>query len=156
MNITCLHTPVLFGLCLRASPLVEADERVLCYASLTEATDLPGERRWQTALEKSTAYVLTRASQGVDHDTLRAGSLRIPTPPASATGWPGEIRFKEGRVCVKGVVSRGTGPMPQQATEWWRSMTALTPPAVRSGYRSTREASTATREISRAFYQAAE
>jgi len=113
---------------LKATPKVEAGQRVIFCEPSNEGTDLDGERVLREALKESADYFLAKGNFDIDHLTIIGYARKLDNPRRYEIGRPTDVRFERGRTFVKGFIYQGSGDMAEEANKFWSSLTEVHPP----------------------------
>lgn len=113
---------------LKATPRMEDGQRVIYIEASNEAVDHQGEVVMAKALADSADYYLRHGNLDIDHYTLIGPRMGIKDANLYEIGRPLEVKSRDGKTFVKGVVYSGTGPAAEQANNFWSSLTDINPP----------------------------
>lgn len=116
------------GLCLKARPATEGDERFIYCEPSNESRDAQNERLFQKALEESAPHFLKFGNVDLEHKSMPAVAklLGIDEPELWDIGYPVEVRPNP--IMVKAVIYRGEGRRVLKANLFWEAMTQVIPP----------------------------
>jgi hypothetical protein len=113
---------------LKANPVEEGGRRVIYCEASDESIDAQDEQVMQKALADSMEYMLARGNLDIDHITMTGPKLGIPDYLTYEIGRPEDIRFRDGKTFVKGVIYSGSGRAAEKANDFWSSLTEINPP----------------------------
>ena len=113
---------------LKATPRMEDGQRVIYIEASNEAVDHQGEVVMAKALADSADYYLRHGNLDIDHYTLIGPRMGIRESNLYEIGRPLEVKARDGKTFVKGVIYSGTGPAAEQANNFWSSLTDINPP----------------------------
>lgn len=116
-------------LMMKATPREEGGERVIYCEASNETVDAQNEVVLQKALADSMEYMLAKGNFDIDHITMVGAQKGIPDYMLYEIGRPTEIRFRDGKTFVKGVIIKGEGKAAERANYFWSSLTEISPPA---------------------------
>lgn len=120
---------------LKATPALEAGQRLIYLEASNEALDQQNEIVQQKALKDSADWFLRYGNFDIDHLTLigkpnpAKGHPGIPDYQQYEIGRPLEVRFDGKKTFVKGEIYSGQGTVAEQANQFWASLTEINPPA---------------------------
>jgi len=120
----CLPLPCV----LKATPKMEAGQRMIFCEPSNEATDLDGERVLREALKESRDYFLAKGNFDLDHLSIIGYQKGFSNPRLFEIGKPLDVSFEANHTFVKGLIYQGEGEPAKCANEFWDSLTKLTPP----------------------------
>jgi len=113
---------------LKATPRVEDGQRIIYIEASNEAVDHQGEVVMAKALSDSAEYYLRHGNLDIDHYTLIGPRLGIKNANLYEIGRPTEVKSRDGKTLVKGIIYSGNGPAAEQANIFWSSLTDINPP----------------------------
>jgi hypothetical protein len=117
------------GAMLKATPLEEGGRRFIYIEASNEALDQQNEVVMQKALKDSADWYLKYGNLDIDHYTQIGAKVGIPNHASYEIGQPVEVAFNGGKTFVKGEILYGSGPVADQANQFWSSLTERNPPA---------------------------
>jgi len=129
MNLSVEHDFLSLALMMKANPVEEGGQRLIFCEASNESVDAQGEQVMQKALMDSMEYMLARGNFDIDHYTMVGAKLGIPDYLTYEIGRPTDIRFRDGKTLVKGIIYSGDGPAAEKANQFWSSLTQINPPA---------------------------
>lgn len=107
---------------------MEDGQRVVYCEASNETVDAQGEVVLQKALSDSFEYMLARGNLDIDHYTMVGAKSGIPDYLTYEIGRPTDIRFRDHKTFVKGIIYSGDGKMAEKANMFWESLTKINPP----------------------------
>lgn len=117
------------GSMLKATPAMEAGERICYFEASDESLDVQNEVVAAKALAESADYFLRYGNIDIDHFTMIGAKAGIPDYPLYEIGRPVDVRQRDGRTFVKAQIYSGTGRAAERANQFWSSLTEINPPA---------------------------
>lgn len=113
---------------LKATPATEGDKRFVYIEASNEALDVQGERVLAQALKASQGYYLKYGNLDLDHITQIGMRSGLPDFHFYEIGLPIDVRIDDRHTFLKGSIFQGEGKSAERANEFWKSITAQSPP----------------------------
>lgn len=113
---------------MKAIPIEEGGQRIIYCEASNESVDAQGEQVMQKALSDSMEYFLARGNFDIDHITMTGAKQGIADYLTYEIGRPTEIKFRDGKTMVKGIIYSGAGVAAEKANQFWSSLTEINPP----------------------------
>lgn len=123
------------GSMLKATPVLEAGQRLIYIEASNETLDQQNEVVLQKALKDSSDWFLKYGNLDIDHMTIlgkpnpEKGYPGIPDSQLYEIGRPLDVRFEGSKTFVKGEIYAGQGASAERANQFWESLTEIQPPA---------------------------
>lgn len=117
------------GALLKATPTVEAGERICFLEASNEGLDQQSEVVAAKALADSAGYFQRYGNIDIDHYTMIGAKAGIPDYAMYEIGQPIAVGQRDGATFVKARIYAGDGPAAERANYFWSSLTDINPPA---------------------------